>query len=63
MKPAALPARPILTACQHTNDRSGIEADFVNASRPTRCAEEDNVYVQVAGDHIAPVRIRTDLQP
>lgn len=48
----------ILSACQHAPERAGTEVDFVNASRATRCAEEDNVYVQVAGDHIGRFRIR-----
>lgn len=60
MKPAILLVGLILTACQHASDRGAIEADFVNASRPTRCAEEDNVYVQVAGDNIARFRIRAE---
>lgn len=60
MKLSALLACLILTACQHTSDRSLIEADFVNASRPTRCAEEDNVYVQVTGDRVARFRIRAE---
>lgn len=63
MKPAALFACLILTACQHTIERSGIEAEFVNASHPTRCAEEDNVYVQVTADHVERFRIRAEHPP
>jgi len=60
MKPAVLLACLILTACQHTIDRNRIEADFVNASRPTRCAEEDNVYVEVTADRVERFRIRAE---
>lgn len=63
MKPAVLLACLILTACQHTTGRSGVEADFVNASRPTQCAEEDNVYVQVTADHVERFRIRAEHPP
>ena len=36
---------------------SPVQADFINASRPTLCAEEDNVYVKVAGNGVAAFRI------
>jgi len=32
-------------------------AEVVNASRPTRCAEEDNVYVKLRGDGLKSLRI------
>jgi len=60
VRPQVLLACLVLTACQQTNHRLATEADFVNASRPTRCAEEDNVYVQVTGDRIARFRIRAE---
>lgn len=60
MKPAVVLACLILSACQHTGERRAIEVDFVNASRPTRCAEEDNVYVQVSGERIAHFHIRAE---
>jgi hypothetical protein len=37
--------------------------DFVNASRPTLCAEEDNVYVKLAGPDISAFRIRAEHPP
>ncbi|HEX2825782.1 MAG TPA: hypothetical protein VHP37_05510 [Burkholderiales bacterium] len=36
---------------------AAVPVDFVNASRATRCAEEDNVYVKIAGSGIASFRI------
>jgi hypothetical protein len=36
---------------------AAVSVDFVNASRATRCAEEDNVYVKVFGARIASFRI------
>lgn len=58
MKPAALVCCLTLAACQHLDASRGVEAEFVNASRPTRCAEEDNVYVQVVGDRIGRFGLR-----
>jgi hypothetical protein len=37
--------------------------DFVNASRPTRCAEEDNVYIKLSGPAIGAFRIRAEHPP
>lgn len=37
--------------------------DFVNDSQPTRCAEEDNVYVKLAGPDISAFRIRAEHPP
>jgi len=37
--------------------------DFVNASRPTQCAEEDNVYVKLTGPAISRFRIRAEHPP
>ncbi len=37
--------------------------DFVNDSRPTRCAEEDNVYVKLTGTAISRFRIRAEHPP
>ena len=31
------------------NAIAAVAVDFVNASRTTRCAEEDNVYVKILG--------------
>jgi hypothetical protein len=40
-----------------------VQAEFINASQPTRCAEEDNVYVKVAGTGIAGFRIVAEHPP
>jgi hypothetical protein len=37
--------------------------DFVNASRATRCAEEDNVYVKLVGTGIRSFRINAEHPP
>lgn len=37
--------------------------DFVNASRATRCAEEDNVYVKLVGTGITSFRINAEHPP
>ncbi len=34
-----------------------VSVEFINASRPVRCAEEDNVYVKIAGHGITSFRI------
>jgi hypothetical protein len=38
-------------------------AEFTNASQPTRCAEEDNVYVKVSGSGIGAFRIVAEHPP
>ena len=42
---------------------AAIPVDFVNASRATRCAEEDNVYVKLLGPRVAAFRIRAEHPP
>lgn len=42
---------------------AAVAVDFVNASRATRCAEEDNVYVKVLGAGIAYFRISAEHPP
>jgi len=37
--------------------------DFVNASRPTRCAEEDNVYVKLLGSEVTAFRLSAEHPP
>ena len=37
--------------------------DFVNASRATRCAEEDNVYVKLLGSGVTSFRISAEHPP
>jgi hypothetical protein len=44
-------------------DAGKVAVDVVNASRPTRCAEEDNVYVKLIGDGIAGFRIEATHPP
>ena len=41
----------------------GTEVDIVDASRPTRCAEEDNVYVQLQGAGVRWFGIRAEHPP
>jgi hypothetical protein len=40
-----------------------VAVDFVNASRTTRCAEEDNVYVKLLGPRVASFRISAEHPP
>ena len=42
---------------------AAVAVDFVNASRATRCDEEDNVYVKVLGAGIASFRISAEHPP
>ena len=42
---------------------AAVAVDFVNASKPTRCAEEDNVYVKVMGPGISAFRIGAEHPP
>ncbi|HYF58651.1 MAG TPA: hypothetical protein VEA81_06810 [Burkholderiaceae bacterium] len=40
-----------------------VPVDFVDASRPTRCAEEDNVYVRIEGPDVSSFRIVAEHPP
>lgn len=40
-----------------------VEVEFVNASQPTRCAEEDNVYVKVTGTGVVSFRLVAEHPP
>jgi len=40
-----------------------LAVEFENASKATRCAEEDNVYVKVIADGVASLRIRAEHPP
>lgn len=40
-----------------------VQAEFINASQPTLCAEEDNVYVKVVGTGVAAFRIVAEHPP
>ena len=46
-----------------TTVASPVAVDFVNASRATRCAEEDNVYVKVIGAGVASFSISAEHPP
>jgi hypothetical protein len=46
-----------------TAGHRAVEVDFVNASSPTRCAEEDNVYVKVAGNGVTAFRLTAEHPP
>lgn len=56
MKRAAL-AVVVCLAGLAAQAHAAVAVDFVNASKPTRCAEEDNVYVKVLGSGITAFRI------
>jgi hypothetical protein len=42
---------------------AAVTVDFVNASRATRCAEEDNVYVKLHGPAVAAFRLSAEHPP
>ncbi len=42
---------------------ASLEVAVVDASRPTRCAEEDNVYVKLVGESVATFRIAAEHPP
>jgi hypothetical protein len=42
---------------------AAVAIDFVNASRATRCAEEDNVYVKLHGPAVAAFRLSAEHPP
>ena len=61
MKRAALAALFILAAqAWHCSAAEPVAVDVVNASRATRCAEEDNVYVQFLAPGISSFRISAE---
>jgi hypothetical protein len=61
---AALALAATLAGCSTPGvPRSPVEVRFVDASRPTRCAEEDNVHVPVTGEGIASFRIVAEHPP
>ena len=62
MKRAAL-AFLLCLASVAVDAHAAVAVDFVNASKPTRCAEEDNVYVKVLGAGITAFRIRAEHPP
>ena len=47
----------------HCAAAAAVAVDFVNASRPTRCAEEDNVYVKLLGPGVTSFRISAEHPP
>jgi hypothetical protein len=50
-------AGPVLLGVDGTVVADGVAVRIEGASRPTRCQEEDNVYVKLIGDAIARFRI------
>ena len=48
----------LAAGCASISATPSISVDFVNDSRPTRCAEEDNVYVKLTGPAISAFSIR-----
>jgi hypothetical protein len=62
MKRAALVVL-LLLAEAGSSGAAPAAVDFVNASRATHCAEEDNVYVKVQGPRITAFRIRAEHPP
>ncbi len=42
---------------------AAVAVDFVNASRTTRCAEEDNVYIKILGAGVSAFRIGAEHPP
>ena len=60
MKPSVLLVCLAVAACQHAPEPAGADVEFVNASRPTQCAEEDNIYIKILGERIQRFRIRAE---
>ena len=48
--------------CAHCS-AANVAVEFVNASRTTRCAEEDNVYVKLLGPGVTRFRISAEHPP
>lgn len=64
MKRATLAIPLLLAACICTQAAiAAVAVDFVNASRATRCAEEDNVYVKILGAGVSAFRIGAEHPP
>ena len=47
----------------HCAAAAAVAVDFVNASRATRCAEEDNVYVKLLGPGVTSFRVSAEHPP
>jgi hypothetical protein len=62
MKRAAL-AVLVFLAGVAAEAHAAVAVEFVNASKPTRCAEEDNIYVKVLGAGITAFRIGAEHPP
>jgi hypothetical protein len=64
MKRATLAAVWFLAACcGEPGAAAALAVDIVNASRATRCAEEDNVYVKLLAAGIASFRLSAEHPP
>jgi len=63
MKRAALGVLIWLVATAGSSAGAQLTVDFVNASRTTLCAEEDNVYVKLLGQGVGSLRISAEHPP
>ena len=64
MRRATLAAVWFLAACcGKPGIAAAVPVDIVNASRATRCAEEDNVYVKLLAAGIASFRLSAEHPP
>ena len=63
MSPAALAVAVCLAGFALHGAAAAVTVDFVNASRATRCAEEDNVYVKVTGSRVTSFRVSAEHPP
>ena len=61
---AALAAASLLAAyCAQPGAAAPVAVDIVNASRATRCAEEDNVYVKLLAAGVSSFRVSAEHPP
>lgn len=51
------------TALPRTDAAAPLQVEFVDASQPTRCAEEDNVHVPIRGEGVAAFRVVAEHPP
>lgn len=63
MRTSLLIACLMLGACASPPRVEPVAVQFVNASRATRCAEEDNVYVRIVGGSVSRFGLRAEHPP
>ena len=63
MKRTALAALLCLAGLVAHCAAAAVAVDFVNASRPTRCAEEDNIYVKLMAPGVTSFRVSAEHPP